>query len=225
MPKEIRRDYKMPDADLIQRADQLANSIARDADEFTTRMVDAARLSILKNARDAFDDTTTDVEFLGMVSYKSETKEAIRRDLEVAIRRIRSMADIVYEGKGLYHTFGFEKLSRLKDNDLYRATKRVIWVATLLLAELEPQGLTKEIISAVSALNLSFDNALDELGQAIAQREMESILRIKLGNVLWKNMTELASIGKSLFQDTTDEARYNDYVLEDNPKPAGKTEE
>ncbi|MEO6832116.1 MAG: hypothetical protein ABI378_07085 [Chitinophagaceae bacterium] len=186
-------------------------------------MVDAARLSILKNARDAFDDTTTDVEFLGMVSYKSETKEAVRRKLEVATRRIRSMADIAYQGQGLYHTFGFEKLSRLKDNDLYRATKRVVWVANFLISDLEPQGLTVEKINALSALNLSFDNALDELGQAMAQREMESILRIKLGNVLWKKMTDLASIGKSLFEDTTDEARYNDYVLEEGAKAAGKT--
>ncbi|MEO6834212.1 MAG: hypothetical protein ABI169_18535 [Chitinophagaceae bacterium] len=223
MPKEIRRDYKMSDADLIQRADLLAISIARDADAFTTRLVDAARIAILTNARDAFDDTTTDVEWLGMVSDKTETKEAARRDLELSIRSLRNMADIVFEGKGLYHTFGFEKLSRLKDNDLYRATKRVVWVATLLLAELGPQGLTEEKINALSALNLSFDNALDELGQAMAQREMESIFRIKLGNVLWKKMTDLASIGKSLFEDTTDEARYNDYVLEEGAKTARKT--
>ncbi len=213
----------MSDADLLQRADLLAISIARDSAAFATRAVDAPRIALMTDARDAFDDYPTDVELLGDVSDKTQTKDGIRRNVEIAVRTIRNMAEIQFKDLRKYKTFGFEGITELTDNDLYRATKRVLRVATANKTALANQGLTDANLAAFTTLNTSFDDAIDTAHEAVELRDVATQERITLGNELWKNMSELASIGKSLFADT-DPARYNDYVLNDSPSaPAGPT--
>jgi len=50
------------------------------------------------------------------------------------------------------------------------------------------------------------------MGSATENRDLQTQDRIIKGNLLWDEMGRLASIGRSLFEDT-DEALYNDYVL------------
>ena len=216
MSIELTRDYKMSDADLLQRADLLGISIARDAADFAARAVDAARIALMTDARDAFDETSTDEELLGELMDKTLIKEELRREVEVAVRSIRNMADVQYKGKGKYNSFGFDDLTHLTDNNLYRATKRIARVATKLLPSLALQGLTAPTITALTALNTTFDDAIDAVGDAVETRDLETQTRIEQGNTLWAHMSELALIGKGIYQDT-DEARWNDYILNDSP--------
>lgn len=208
------RNFKMSDGDIIQRADMLEYSILRDSAAFAERAVTAPRIALMTNARTAFANFSTDDEYKGWMMKRTQDKDSIRTDLEMAIRSIRNMADIQYRGVGAYKIFGFEDLGNQTDNNLHRVAKRVARIATMLLDELSAQGLTTEKITALSTLNGSFDTAIDELATAVETREYQTLLRVRLANELWGYMSELASIGKSIFEDT-DEARYNDYVLYD----------
>ncbi len=147
-----------------------------------------------------------------MVTDATNAKNTIADNIRIAVRPIRNMAETAYGTTGKYNTFGFDGLSELTDNDLYRLTRRVIRVGTKLLAELAAQGLTAAILTALGVLATDLDTAIDAIEDAIENRDLETQDRIIKGNVLWAEMSRLASIGRSLFEDT-DEARYNDYVL------------
>jgi hypothetical protein len=174
--------------------------------------VGAAQLTSFDALVSAFDNTTTDIELQGAVSVAVQVKDATVSAIHKAVRTIRSMAEQAYEGKGKYKTFGFEDMTRLSDNDLYRMVKRVVRVATSLQADLTLQGLTANQLSDLTSLDNKLDTDIDTVHDAEEQRDLQTQDRIKKGNMLYKEMAKLASIGQSLFQDT-DEAKYNDYVL------------
>ncbi len=213
MPKPLTRIYHMSDADLIQRTDAIAGFAVRDATAFLSRNVDAARISALQAARDDFDAFPTDEELAGAVTVAVSIKKAARKQLEDAVDTIRGMADQAFEGQNLYSTFRFEGFSELEDNDVLRAAKRIHRVADKLTAQLTPEGLTPGHMASLQGFITALDLALDGVDTAVADRDIETQRRIGLGNALYTNLSRIGAIGRNLFENT-DEARYNDYVLE-----------
>jgi hypothetical protein len=218
-PMETRL-YPMADAGLKQVADNLKNSITRDATEFATRNVGEPQITAYAALIDSFDNTTTDVELQGMVSMAVAEKDAVAESIKKAIRPIRNMAEVAYGTKGKYKVFGFEDMARLSDDDLYRMARRVVRVGTTVQADLTLQGLGPTQLSDLATLAVNLDAAIDKVGAATEQRDMETQNRVMKGNQLYKETMRLASIGQSLFADT-DEARYNDYIMIDNSTPGG----
>lgn len=221
------RKYQMEDADLIQRADELVNSMIRDAEDFLTRKVDRSRRDELVTARNTFSDFPTDEELLGELNKASEDKDGLRDKLESAIRTIRGMADTQFGGKGFYKSFGFDDLSRKTDNGLIRMARRVVRIATRFKDELGNQGLKDTHLTGLTELAAKFDDGVDAVEQAVEERDINTQQRVLLGNALYDKMIEFADIGKSLYEDT-DEAKYNDYVITDTPAspqaPGNQTE-
>ncbi len=213
MPKQTAtRQYAMADGDLKQLADALKTSINRDLPDFAARNITATQVTALQVLITTFDDTTTDEELLGLITDATITKDGIAESIRIAVRPIRNMAETAYGTTGKYNTFGFDGLSEVTDNDLYRLARRVVRVGTKLLTELTPQGLTAAKLTAIGTLATSLDTAIDAIQDAIESRDLETQDRIIKGNALWTEMSRLASIGRSLYEDI-DEARYNDYVL------------
>lgn len=214
----LARTYNMADGDLLQRSDAAFNSITRDAANFAVRGVDQVRIDKFRVAREAFSDFPTDEELAGALTATVDGKDADRKALEIAIRAIRNMAEVKYKGSGFYKTFGFDDLSHQTDNDLFRMGRRVVRVANTLLADLATEGLSVIMLHTLNGLNQRFDDAIDKVAAATETRDIQTQQRIGYGNELFAQLMELASIGKSLYEDT-DEARYNDYVIYDAPAP------
>jgi len=224
MPQQtITRSYPFADGELKQKADQLANTLTRDLTDLAARKITDGFIKHLRELTGSFDDHSTDQELVGLVTDATLKKNATRKEAEVAVRSIRNMADIVYSGKGKYNNFGFEDLTRMTDTDFYRLTKRVVRTATRFLPDLEPQGLTAAQIDALQTLSKKFDDDLDVLEDAVDNRDLETQERINKGNMLWAEMTKLASVGKSVFEDTN-EAKFNDYVLMPSAESDGNSE-
>jgi hypothetical protein len=222
------RLYSMADANLKQLADDLENTIERDATDFATRNIGTPQLTAYEALIADFDATTTDVELKGAVSATVALKDATAENIKTAVRTVRSMAEQAYSTKGLYKTFGFEEMGRLSDNDLYRMARRVVRTATKRQADLAGQGFTPAQLTGLATLATQLDDQLDNIHDAETERDVETQGRVQKGNKLYKEVMRLASIGKSLFADT-DEARYNDYVMlekrggeeENNTPPEG----
>lgn len=213
MPQETKtRNYSMADGDLKQLADGLAATLTRDLADLAKRNVTTASVTALQQLITNFDETPTDEELLGEVMAATEAKNNIANNIKIAIRPIRNMADIVYEGKGKYASFGFEDMANMSDNDLYRLAKRVNRVGTKFLADLTPQGLTVEELTNLLNLAQDFDKAIDTIEDKIEDRDIETQDRVNKGNTLWAELSKLGSIGKSVYEDTN-EAKYNDYLL------------
>ncbi|WP_153796590.1 hypothetical protein [Foetidibacter luteolus] len=206
------RIYKVPDADLKQLADDLAASIDRDLNHFAERMITAQQLATFNTLIGEFDACDTDVEQLGNITTATEEKDTITDNLRKAIRPIRNMAELAYEGKSRYNSFGFDDLSKQTDNELYRTTRRICRLASQFMSDLAPHGLTPAHLLALENLATQLDNAIDKVAEAMELRDIQAQERIFKGNALWTEMARLASIGRSIFEDTN-EALYNDYVL------------
>lgn len=207
------RLYKIADASLKQLADDLKDSIQRDATDFTTRGFDNAKLTNLQNLIDAFNNTSTDEELRAQVTIAVEAKDALALTLRQELSAIRSRAKNKYgEATGKYNSFGFGELSSLNDDELYRTAKRVVRVGTTLLADLSSEGLTQAILDNVATIANNFDTAIDKVGEANETRDLETQNRIQKGNALYTEMVKLANTGKSLYE-FSNEAKYNDYVL------------
>lgn len=210
------RNYNMADADLKQKADNLKDSMVRDAASFATRNIATPRVTAFTALIAGFDATSTDEELRGDLNVTVNAKDALVQDIRKAIRPIRNMAEIQYNGTGKYKTFGFDEMAHLSDNDLYRMAKRVVRVGTSCITDMQKQGLTTAQLTSLDTLAKSLDTAIDTVGAATETRDLQTQDRIIKGNALWQEMITLSSVGQSLFIDI-DEARYNDYVLTDTP--------
>lgn len=211
--KEAIRNYKMADSALIQRADSLMNVANRDLTELGEYGVDAATITALETARDAFDDTETDEELMGDMIYATQLKNAKRAELLLQIKQIADRAKIKFgEEDGRYRKFGADMLSRNNDYELVRVGKRVGRVATGFLADLTSEGLTEPMITAMVATKDEFDDLIDDQDDAVRNRDIAVNERIGLGNALYALMVNLAAKGK-LCWESVNEAKYNDYVL------------
>lgn len=213
MPKKtVARRYTISDADLKQLADALLNSLNRDIAAFAARNINAGDLTALEMLIVHFDNTTTDVELLGRVSVAAEAKDEVAGNLRRAIRAIRHMAKSAYGRKGKYSIFGFDNLGNLTGNDLCRLGRRVARVGTQLQTDLIPQGLKLSQLTSISLLATQLDAAIDALAIAAEARDLQTQDRVLKGNILWLEMTRLAFVGRSIFEDSNF-ALYNDYIL------------
>jgi hypothetical protein len=217
----LTRLYSIADADLKQLADALANSITRDIADFGTRNIDTRTVDELRLLTTTFDDASTDQELLGLVMDATAIKDTIAENTRKAIRAIRNMAELAFNSKGLYNTFGFDDMANMSDSELCTLAKRVFRVGNRLMAQMEPQGLTAATLAALQTLRDQLDNALDNINEAVENRDIETQQRVMKGNALWQEMSRLASIGKSLYEDTN-EAKFNDYVLIGSSTPAAE---
>ena len=214
------RIFKIGDTEVIQKADSLALAMKRDIRDFASRNVDDARIDEMLAQNEDFKKLPTDQELLGTVITATETRDVNIFELRKKLAAVRNMAETKYGNNGKFRTFAFGELSSLNGEDLFRTAKRVARVGTLFLADLATEGLTAGLLTEISTLSESLDRNIDEVEAAIEIRDIATQERINMANKLWSTMVKYADIGKSLYE-FTDEARYNDYVL----NPAGTTAE
>lgn len=212
------RDYRFSDATLKQECDSKAKSITRDILKFNARGVTAATVTAFSTLSTNFGNLPTDEELKADVSQATLDKDTAAENQKIAIRSIRTMAANKYgEGSPKYKKFGFKDMGTLNDNDLHRLGKRVVRVAPGSLSDLNLEGLNAALIASLNGLVTIFDNAIDAKDDAVNNRDIKTQERIDSGNVLYKELVRLCNIGKDLFA-STDAARYNDYIIYDEPK-------
>lgn len=210
--KEVIRNYHFEDGVLSTEASRIKNDVKRDLDDFAKRGITPDTLTDFQTAIDAFNDYPTDEELAGPAITATEDKNKLVTSIHEQVASIRDMAERQYHETGKYKTFGFEGMDKMSDPSLYRLALRVVRVGNKLLSELAGKGLTQAILDDLKKTATNFDAALEAQSDAQEDRDLATQQRILLGNALYAILAELASVGKSLYQNTN-EAKYNDYVL------------
>lgn len=226
--KPTKRNYNCTDGALKQKSDQIADCITRDILSFNGFGVTAATVTAFKALVTTFDAKITDDEIIGDQTTATANKNIARKKLEDTLRVIRGMAQDFYKGEGLYRKFGFEDFTNVKDNEFSRVCKRV---NRLLTDPDNPMGSDMtdaypslpDLINDLGNFSTTFDTALDTIIDKKNARDIATQDRIVAGNTLYKELIRLADLGKTIFQDT-DEAHYNDYVLNLQPASAEPAE-
>lgn len=215
--KEVTRDYKFADSNLVGLCKETHLSISRDATEFALYGVTAADNAAFRSETAAFAGFESDLELEGTQIEMTGLKDKAAESVRVAIREIMSRAQNKYGvGSGRYKKFGVDGMSQMDDDALLACAKRVKRVASLFQTDLATKGLTLAMLADLDSLILSFDTAMDNQHDAITDRDIITEDRIEMGNALYKKLVEYCESGKTIWV-TRDEAKYNDYVIYNTP--------
>jgi len=211
--KPLERDYHLSDSELALFASNLVTFITRDAVSFAERGIDALAITALGNKEDEFEAFPTDPEYKALVTIAAEDKDADRAQLHSDIRGITDRAMIKWGAEaGRYKRFEVKDLTNMSDKDLHFAARRVVRIGTDYLLDLAAEGLTQAMLDVLTALAQDFEDHLNALGDAIADRDEKTEERIALGNELYALVAKYCEIGKVIWKETS-EAKYNDYVI------------
>lgn len=202
---------------LIQISGQKRNFIQRDAVAFADFGVNQLSITSLQNKIDALANYPTDDELTGDQVTATQEKDALAEQVRNAIRLIMTRVINQFgEDSGKYRKFGTKGLVQMTDFALSKCARTVERSATSLLAELADTGLTANQITALDTLRHTFDLAIEKQEDTISDRDIASEERISLANSLYADLVKLCNTGKSIWA-TTNEAKYNDYVLYNTP--------
>ena len=227
--KVFTRIYNLPDGLLKQTADGVVSNIERDIVDFLARGITQIRIDAFKDNIILFDELPYDDISLGNVVIATQDKDAKGEKLKKAIRSIRTVAENAFGTiDGRYRIYNFERLNNQPDDKVHRLARTVMDVAAKQLVgcpEIVAEGLTQAMITHVIDCDVAFDAAIDNQLAVMRQRDLDAQARIKMGNIVFKEMRKLCNVGKDLYYDG-DPARYNDYLIyntaDGTPPPAGE---
>ncbi|MCU7613947.1 hypothetical protein N0B16_05815 [Chryseobacterium sp. GMJ5] len=214
---QVTRDFKLADAVLKQKADELINLIDRDLTEFTDRGYNTDKRNELTNARNTVDSFPNDEQLEAIKINLTEQKDAARSALEKTMRSIFNMAENVFGLQSAkYKEFGNALISQQSDAEIVRVAKIMSLTAVKYLAQLADEGLTADKINTLISQRNTFDTAIDAQAQGISDRDVATEGRIEALNTLYQLLIKYAGIGQDIFYETN-EAKYNDYLIYDTP--------
>jgi len=211
--EQVKRDFKLTDSLLKQKADELIALIDRDITEFTDRGYNAAKKTELTTARTTVDDFPSDEQLESIKMNLTEQKDASRKALEKSMRSIFKMAENVF---GLYSAkykeFGNAAISQQSDAEIVRVAKIMSSTAEKYLSQLADEGLTSEKVTTLITQRDALDIAIDAQAKGISDRDLATENRIEALNHLYQLLIKYAGIGQDIFYEIN-EAKYNDYVI------------
>lgn len=216
-----KRLYNFSDGTLVQLSDAVRGFLNRDLAELSGYAIDAATLTAMQALRTAFSATSTDVTQVAIVKGLTSAKDAARDAAETILRNLK----IKVQGKvgidpAIVESLGIGNISKETDSDLVRVGENAVIRATALLADLSGTGVDAPYLASVTAILNTFDNAIDAQRQGEASRELVTNDRILKGNALYTEIVRLCDFGKDRYY-STNEAKYNDYVIYETEQAAG----
>ncbi len=223
MKREELRRYKMSDAQLVQLADNLKKTAARDLEDLSDYGVLPATLIAFQSARDAFFKSPTDEQLSEDMVIATQIQNAEKSELMQQIRQISERARIKYGDTDFrFRKYGVDLLSKQGTDEIVRTGRRVQRVAAEQLQDLCTEGISQATLDTLGILNNNLDALIDQQLDTIKNRDIAVDLRIMAGNSLYSMMVTIAAKGILCWLDIS-EKRYNDYVLSENHTIDGHT--
>jgi hypothetical protein len=211
------REYKITDTEFYFQAKNFIGSAERDQEQFAGRGYPPARIEALNMLCTDFMEIRSDDEMLGAIVVATDKRDTVAEELRVHLRSIRTMAaNALGPRSARYRAFGLEKMDGLRDELLYFLGRRVMREATANRDILADEGLTEAKLQAIGQTMERLLLAIDARQLAEKARDLQTEKRLEAGNTLYREIVRLCNTGKDLFV-STDEARYNDYVIYNTP--------
>ncbi|MDT3738183.1 MAG: fibronectin type III domain-containing protein [Candidatus Kapabacteria bacterium] len=213
---ELRRNYKMTDAQLCMFASNLCNFLTRDILDFSAIGLSAPAIASFKALGDAFEVFSPDGSIIGDVMITTENKKSLREQVEETIRTMALRVEQKWgTNSGKYRRLDIRTPSILADDSLLVMSRTVHAKMVEYQPDLVDLGLTPELLDDYEDLNEQFELAKNAQSDAVALRDVKKDERINKGNELYKMVTFYCNYGKIIYSKTNP-AKYNDYVIYDS---------
>ncbi|MDT3741255.1 MAG: fibronectin type III domain-containing protein [Candidatus Kapabacteria bacterium] len=213
---ELRRNYRMTDAELCMFASNLCNFLTRDMTDFAPIGLTAPKVTSFKALGDAFEVLSPDGSIIGDVMITTEDKKSVREQLLATIRAMALRVEQKWgTNSGKYRRLDLRTPSNLTDDVLLVTARTIHSKITEYLPDLADLGLTQLMLDDFEALNEQFELAKNAQSDAIALRDEKKDERINKGNELYKLLSFYCNYGKLIYEKTSP-AKYNDYLIYDS---------
>lgn len=214
---KVTRDFKLTDAVLKQKADELLALLDRDITEFEDRGYEASKKDAFRAAINVVDSFSNDEQLEAIKINLTEEKDKARSALERTMRSIFNAAENVFGGSSArYKEFGNPMISQTSDAEIVRSARLMSGTAEKYLTELSTEGFTADKIAILNTQRNTLDVAIDAQAKGISDRDLATEDRIEALNNLYELITKYTGIGQDIFYEI-DEAKYNDYIIYDTP--------
>lgn len=218
--------FNMPLADMLLMAETKLAFARRDQEAFAARGVKAEHLTEIEDQLKAISKLPSDEELEQEVRGLEQKKNDLRASTTTLIQTALGKVNQVHHDESAeYRAFGARKLYDVGDPGFAMLCDQVSRVGQRELVDGEPEeleayeavGLTPAEFIAIGSEGDEFRRLMVDIRIATAEREVGTQKRLRLANPVYRALAQVSETGKSIFV-STDEARYNDYVIYD-PEP------
>jgi hypothetical protein len=211
------REFNFEVSELLIKCETTLVAALRDKDQLLEVGFTNEKRLAFQAQLDALKLVSTDDFMLGQQVARTQEKDLARLAVEKSLRTILVIAENLYGvNSGKYRQFGGANLGKLADDQLMRYGRNAAATATSLLAELQPEGVTPAMITALTTKITTFDTALNNQITAIRQRDIITEERTTKANELYRTLVKICTLGKNIWYGVN-EAKYNDYIIYDTP--------
>lgn len=211
--KEVVRDYKFSDAELVTKSREKIAFLRRDATELLPFGITETSIAGLETAVDAFLETHTDVEARGDQTITTQAKDQQKELLLELIRQVMVRAQSKFGfGSAKYDKFGTDALSQQSDAEVLITAKRVVRTGTGFIPDLEPLGLKLSHLNEITLQAEAFSELIVDAKEEIGNRDIMQETRVEDGNHIYAALVNMTTTAQGVWQ-STNAAKFNDYII------------
>ncbi len=216
-----KRDYRLSDGNLILTGTRIIAAARRDAADILSYGWTTIKVNGVETLLNTFMAVRTDQELSALMRVATETKNTFEKtSIDYIKKQVMARVATKYApGSPTYDRFGTKGIDNMTDAELITCFLAVGRQAAALQVDLAGAGLTPTIVTAAQALAPNYLTQINAQGTAIDNRDREVETRISAGNLVFKDLSDLAELGKNIWQGVS-EAKYNDYVIYPGGTPA-----
>jgi len=192
--------------------------VERDIKQFALFGMTAEKVAEIKALHEAFRNILTDKELVGLQINATQTKNDTRNDVIAIIRGLYTRAGLAFGKKSAqYKGLGDKNVAQMNDINLYTAAQIVMRFTVENKTELQSTGITDDIIADYTAKIEQFRETVYNSKDAPANRDMATQNRVAKANELYTTLTDVCSIGRTIWKNEGDRAKANDYKIAYKP--------
>jgi hypothetical protein len=150
-----------------------------------------------------------------LISTAIENRDKVAADMMAAIREVLGIAKNKYgEGSNTYKAFNPQDLTRLDPGGLCILSVIIVSQGNKHLSELQPKGLTAQMLTDIGALKISLEDKIDVANAAISNQLSTTETRHIAANALFDEMRDMCNTAQVYFAERNP-LKASEYIIYD----------
>ncbi|TRX71641.1 hypothetical protein [Carboxylicivirga sp. M1479] len=205
--------FRFTNAELCQRGDKLAVVFKRDEAAFLNYGYPVETTEQIIALTEALKAFSSDDYYEGVQQMATTKKNTYREELVYELTDLKNRFRLTYgNGSPELKVLKLNNINKFNDNELVQKALHAYQVCETRLPALAKRNVTQESLDILMSSRSKLDDAIDEQATAVTLRREKTLERNKMGNELYKLLSELCEVGKLIWKGKN-EAYYTDYVI------------
>ncbi len=210
--KEVKLSFSFSYADFYLKSKSKVIFMRRDAELLESYGINVEAVNSLESSIEAFQSHNRDEQLLTSLMYKTRDKNQKAEEIRVLLKKLFTQINLSDSDALALYSFDDLQVAKLSDPDLIEKAGKLLMHKSLFEEIFARLDLDESNFVSLQQLVTEFGNLKVKQMEAVAVREVETQLRRIEANRIYKQLSKLCELSRARFY-STDEARYNDYLL------------